>query len=73
MIEMTPKRNAEMLLSIGRVLKIAGFALACAPVVCAIPGVLMLVIGRTLFAEGEDKWNDLHGIPRRDRRDRAAF
>lgn len=73
MIELTPKRNAELLLSVGRVLKIAGFVLAFAPVVVAIPGVLMLSIGRALFAEGEDRWNDLHGIPRRDRRDGAAF
>lgn len=60
---MTQKRKAELLLTVGRVLTIIGMGLAFVPLVLAIPGLVLLVLGRASFGIGEELWNTSHHIP----------
>lgn len=58
-------RRAEALLTFGRVLMIAGAALAVIPFAFALPGLVLLIAGREMFFHGETMWNELHRLPRR--------
>lgn len=62
---LTAKQAAELFLTVGRILKWSGYALAAVPVAAAIPGVVLLVIGQSLYQQGEDAWNEIHRIPKR--------
>ena len=59
------KQTAELFLTVGRILKWTGYALAAVPVAAAIPGVVLLVAGRELYQQGEDAWNEIHNLPKR--------
>lgn len=59
------KQTAELFLTVGRILKWTGYALAAVPVAAAIPGVVLLVAGQSLYQQGEREWNEIHHMPKR--------
>jgi hypothetical protein len=59
---MTPKKKAELFLTVGRILTVLGVLLAAIPLLFAIPGLVLLVLGRSSFYIGEDLWNDCHNM-----------
>lgn len=59
------KREAELFLTIGRILKYLGFILAFAPILVSLPGMILLITGREMFSRGETLWNELYRLPKR--------
>lgn len=59
------KHRAEFLLTCGRILKYIGLVLAIVPIAFALPGLVLLIMGREMFLHGETVWNEIHRLPRK--------
>lgn len=69
---MNTKRWAELFLTLGRISIVVGIALAAVPILLALPGLVLLVVGRSFYYIGEDLWNTHHRLPKRWGRQFAA-
>jgi hypothetical protein len=64
-VTLTDKQRAELLLTTGRILTYAGAVLAVVPIAFAMPGLILLTMGREAFFHGETIWNEIHHLPRK--------